>query len=107
MNDLKKKFKEILAGISPKTAVTRIECAYTVGAKYDTITEIASVVTEEETTLPHKEGQALLIDFWATWCPPCQKPMAHNQEMLEHNGAKWGDKIRICGISIDNDIPTV
>ena len=27
--------------------------------------------------------------------------------MLEHNGAKWGDKVRICGISIDNDIPTV
>jgi len=27
--------------------------------------------------------------------------------MLEHNAAKWGDKVRICGISIDNDIATV
>lgn len=43
----------------------------------------------------------MLIDFWATWCPPCQKPMAHNQEMLEHHGDRWGDKVRIIGISID------
>jgi len=27
--------------------------------------------------------------------------MAHNQEMLEHNGEKWGDKVRIVGVSID------
>jgi len=27
--------------------------------------------------------------------------MAHNQEMLEHNGDKWGDKVRIVGVSID------
>lgn len=53
LNPLKQKIKEILSGISPKTAVTRIECAYSVGSKYDTITEIASVKTEEETTLPH------------------------------------------------------
>lgn len=27
--------------------------------------------------------------------------MAHNQKMLEKNGARWGDKVRIIGISID------
>jgi hypothetical protein len=27
--------------------------------------------------------------------------------MLEHHGAKWGDKVRIIGLSIDKDVETV
>ena len=33
--------------------------------------------------------------------------MAHNQEMLEHHGARWGDKVRIIGISIDETAEAV
>jgi len=46
----------------------------------------------------------MLVDFWATWCPPCQRPMAHNQEMLEEHGATWGDKVKIIGLSTDQDV---
>jgi len=42
----------------------------------------------------------MLLDLWATWCPPCQAPMAHNQHMLETR-KDWGDKVRIIGLSID------
>jgi thiol-disulfide isomerase/thioredoxin len=49
------------------------------------------------------DGKVWLLDFWATWCPPCQRPMAHNQEMLEKKGDEWKDKIRIIGLSIDQD----
>lgn len=27
--------------------------------------------------------------------------------MLEEHGERWGDKVRICGVSIDKDCPTV
>ena len=47
----------------------------------------------------------MLLDFWATWCPPCQGPMAHNQRMLEKHGSKWADKVRIVGLSIDFGVP--
>jgi hypothetical protein len=44
-----------------------------------------------------------MVDFWATWCPPCQAPMAHNVAMLEKRGAEWGTDVRIIGLSIDSD----
>lgn len=49
----------------------------------------------------------ILLDFWATWCPPCQRPMAHNQEMLVKNTGTWGDKVRLVGMSIDNTADAV
>jgi Thioredoxin-like len=33
--------------------------------------------------------------------------MAHNQHMLTERGADWGDKVRICGISIDKTLESV
>lgn len=61
----------------------------------------------ETATVKHEAGQVMLLDFWATWCPPCQRPMAHNQEMLNKRGADWGDKVRILGLSIDDSLDAV
>ncbi len=46
------------------------------------------------------KGKVLIVDFWATWCPPCRVEMPHFQELYE----KYKDRgLEIIGISLDVD----
>jgi len=66
-------------------------------------TPLAAAEGDAKVGVTHNEGEVILIDFWATWCPPCQAPMAHNNDMLKAHKEKWGGKVRIIGLSIDQD----
>ena len=41
------------------------------GDPYSTIPDVMPIKGEEKINLEHKEGEVWLVDFWATWCPPC------------------------------------
>ena len=82
-----------------------IEQSLGVGNKLPNFGQIKKVFEEGTAELSAKQGQVLLIDVWATWCGPCQKPMAHNEEMLKKNN--WGDRVRIVGVSVDDDVETI
>lgn len=69
--------------------------------------QIKKVFGEGTAELTAKPGQVLLIDVWATWCGPCQKPMGHNQDMIAKNKHIWGDKVRIVGVSVDEAVDTI
>lgn len=43
-------------------------------------------------------GQVVLVNFWATWCPPCRLEMPGFQDVWESRGAEG---FRIVGISMD------
>ena len=45
-------------------------------------------------------GKIVLIDFWATWCPPCREMIPGLIEIQEEYGA---DKLAIVGISLDSN----
>ena len=100
--------KAMKGDLSDDEVSISVACERGVGSTYGTITGVEDVNKPgEKVELKHNDGEVWLLDFWATWCPPCQAPMAHNQKMLEEHGGKWGDKLRIIGLSIDNNAETV
>lgn len=45
------------------------------------------------------DGQVLLINFWATWCPPCKKEMPAFIELQEQYGEQG---FKVVGIALDD-----
>jgi thiol-disulfide isomerase/thioredoxin len=77
------------------------------GDKLPKYENVGKVFEEGKVSLEHKPGEVMLIDVWATWCGPCQKPMQHNQDMLEKNAEAWKDKVRIVAVSVDDNLDAV
>lgn len=46
------------------------------------------------------KGEVVLINFWATWCPPCVAELPHIQNLAND----YGDKIKIVLVSGENQI---
>src|SRR5215469_13190333 len=46
-------------------------------------------------------GKVVMVNFWATWCPPCRYEIPELLELQK----EYGDKLQIIGISEDEDGP--
>lgn len=47
-------------------------------------------------------GQAVLLNFWATWCAPCRKEMPLLEQLHQDRGARGP---AVIGIAIDREAP--
>jgi len=63
--------------------------------------EFTRLDNHEQMKLSALRGKVVVLDFWATWCGPCQQPMAELQT-LRNEHPDWKDRVAIVPISIDD-----
>lgn len=56
--------------------------------------------TNKPTTIADYRGKVVLVNIWATWCPPCREEMP-SMERLHRKLA--GTDFRIAAVSVDGD----
>ncbi|WP_316572379.1 redoxin domain-containing protein [Neobacillus sp. YIM B06451] len=47
-----------------------------------------TLLSGEKVKLSDYQGQKVILNFWATWCPPCKAEMPHMQNFYEKNKDK-------------------
>jgi len=58
----------------------------------------AATLAGDTVSLEGLRGQAVLLNIWATWCPPCREEMPLLQQLDDEYGERG---LRVIGVSID------
>jgi peroxiredoxin len=54
----------------------------------------------QEVSLQDLQGKIVVLDFWATWCPPCRESVGELKDLTKKYPA---DKVVLISISVDSD----
>lgn len=98
--DLKRMIDLVLAG--KQEALSRERGATSVDAKSDQIASLPKLsltdLSGRALTSDQLEGRVVLVEFWATWCPPCRSTL----EWLGTLKQKYGDKVAVVALAVES-----
>ena len=60
-----------------------------------TLTDLAG----KEVARADLEGRVVLVEFWATWCPPCQGTLRFLGDLQK----RYGDRFAVLAVAIESD----
>ena len=83
-----------------KSAETKTEATTLVGAGETAPGFTVELTDGSRLSLEELRGKVVLLNFWATWCPPCREEIP---ELISIRKAYPADKVVIVGISLDSD----
>ena len=66
-------------------------------------TFVVRTIDGHEVTSASLRGKVTIVNFWATWCPPCRAEIPDLVALQE----KYRDRLQIVGISEDEDAPGI
>lgn len=58
------------------------------------------VMASDDFVLSAQRGKVIVLDFWATWCPPCQASLPALQRVFEHH--KGSADVVVASVNTDN-----
>jgi len=65
-----------------------------------TAPEFSFTLAQKPATLADLRGQVVVLNFWATWCPPCVEETPALNRLQQHIAAR---RAMVLGISVDED----
>jgi thiol-disulfide isomerase/thioredoxin len=88
-----KRFKDLISKMKEKTGIGKPAKGFS-----------GPLLSGEAYSLFQSRGKVVLIDFWATWCPPCVAALPKLKELYEELHPKG---FEILGVSLDSDRQTI